>query len=77
MDSLEAPLGLPAGTFRKLHPEDQLSGSETRVIRKPAEGEAGHIGEGNKGGVKGASIGAHTDFGSCELARIEEVGLES
>lgn len=60
MDSLEAPLGLPSGAFRKLHPDDQLSGSETRVIRKPAEGEAGFVVEGKKGGVQGASIGAHT-----------------
>lgn len=67
MDALEGPLGLPVGTLRKLHPDDQLSGSETRVIRKPAEGETGYVGEGKKGGVQGASIGAHTDFGSCEL----------
>lgn len=67
MDALEGPLGLPAGTFRKLHPDDQLSGSETRVIRKPAEGEKGFVVEGKNGGVQGASIGAHTDFGSCEL----------
>ena len=60
MDSLEEPLGLPTGTLRKLHNDVELSGSETRVIRKPAEGEAGHIGEGKKGGVQGASIGAHT-----------------
>lgn len=60
MDSLEAPLGLPYGTFRKMHTADQLSGSETRVIRKPAEGEAGFVNEGKKGGVQGASIGAHT-----------------
>ncbi|ORY79744.1 Clavaminate synthase-like protein [Leucosporidium creatinivorum] len=67
MDALEGPLGLPSGTFRKLHPDDQLSGSETRVIRKPAEGEQGFVVEGKKGGVQGASIGAHTDFGSFSM----------
>lgn len=65
MTRLEAPLGLPAGTFAKLHDPEQLSGSECRIIRKPAEGETDHVDEGDKGGVKAASIGAHTDFGSC------------
>ncbi|KAK4053174.1 hypothetical protein OIV83_001909 [Microbotryomycetes sp. JL201] len=67
MAALEGPLGLPSGTFRQLHPDDKLSGSETRVIRKPAAGEQGYVEEGNKGGVKGASIGAHTDFGSFSM----------
>lgn len=60
MAALEKPLGLPAGIFRELHPDDKISGSETRVIRKPAEGESGYRPEGNKDNVKGASIGAHT-----------------
>ena len=60
MDALEGPLGLPKGTFRELHTPDKLSGSETRIIRKPAEGESGHIAEGNKGGAPAAAIGAHT-----------------
>lgn len=64
MDRLEEPLGLPAGTFRKLHTPELLTGSECRIIRKPAEGENGHIPEGAHDGKKAASIGAHTDFGS-------------
>lgn len=67
MDRLEEPLGLPAGTFRKLHRPELLTGSECRIIRKPAEGEAGHLAEGAHDGKKAASIGAHTDFGSCEI----------
>ncbi|KAM0792596.1 hypothetical protein ACM66B_005257 [Microbotryomycetes sp. NB124-2] len=67
MEALEEPLGLPKGTFRPLHTEEELSGSETRIIRKPAEGESGFIAEGNKGGAAAASIGAHTDFGSFSM----------
>ncbi|KAM0756384.1 Clavaminate synthase-like protein [Meredithblackwellia eburnea MCA 4105] len=65
MAALEPTIGLPAGTLAKLHPRDQLSGSESRVISKPAEGERGHIPEGDGG--KAAAIGAHTDFGSLSM----------
>ncbi|KAK4058627.1 hypothetical protein OIO90_000071 [Microbotryomycetes sp. JL221] len=67
MEALEEPLGLPQGTFRPLHTPDKLSGSETRIIRKPAEGEDGYIAEGTKGGAPAAAIGAHTDFGSFSM----------
>lgn len=58
MVSLEPSLGLPAGTFARLHPRDKLSGSECRIIQKPAAGEKGHVPEGDGG--KAAAIGAHT-----------------
>ncbi|KAK4053176.1 hypothetical protein OIV83_001911 [Microbotryomycetes sp. JL201] len=66
MEALEEPLGLPKGTFRPLHTPEKLSGSETRIIRKPSESEKGYMPEGNIGG-KAASIGAHTDFGSFSM----------
>lgn len=46
-------LGLSSGTLLKLHPMDEYSGSEARVIRNPPTPQ----------GAKQA-IGSHTDFGS-------------
>lgn len=74
LEALEGPLGLPKGTLRKLHPDDMLSGSETRCIKKPAVGERGYLAEGNKGNVQGASIGAHTDFGSLSILFNRGIG---
>jgi hypothetical protein len=78
MTALEPYLELPAGTFAKLHNREQLSGSESRVITKPAAAERGHLPEQEtKDGQKSASIGAHTDFGSCAspLRQFRRVSL--
>ncbi|KAK4699999.1 hypothetical protein P7C70_g6253, partial [Phenoliferia sp. Uapishka_3] len=58
MVSLEPSLGLPPGTFAGLHPRDRNSGSECRIISKPAAGETNHVPEGDGG--KAAAIGSHT-----------------
>ncbi|GJN87345.1 hypothetical protein Rhopal_000294-T1 [Rhodotorula paludigena] len=64
MGVLEIRLGLPKGTFAALHKEGDISGSESRCILKPAEGEKGYIAEGKSDdGDPAAAIGAHTDFG--------------
>ncbi|KAK4703375.1 hypothetical protein P7C70_g2840, partial [Phenoliferia sp. Uapishka_3] len=65
MISLEPKLGLPTGTFARLHPRDKNSGSECRIISKPAAGEINFLAEGDGG--KAASIGSHTDFGSFSM----------
>jgi isopenicillin N synthase-like dioxygenase len=58
MTALESRLGLPTGTFDKLHMDKDVSGSEVRVIRKPAQGESGHVAEGvGEGGEPAAAIG--------------------
>ena len=64
MTALEKPLELPHGTFAKLHNREQISGSEVRVISKPAPGERGFLAEGNAAdGGKSASIGVRSfDF---------------
>jgi isopenicillin N synthase-like dioxygenase len=46
-------LGLPKGTLANLHQVEAHSGSETRVIKNPANMEN-----------KGQLIGSHTDFGT-------------
>ncbi|GJN87342.1 hypothetical protein Rhopal_000291-T1 [Rhodotorula paludigena] len=64
MSQLEPRLGLPKGTLAALHKEGDISGSESRCILKPAEGEKGHLPEGvGEDGNPAAAIGAHTDFG--------------
>ncbi|GAA5967049.1 hypothetical protein JCM11641_000423 [Rhodosporidiobolus odoratus] len=68
MEVLEVRIGLPKGTLAALHKEGDISGSESRVILKPAEGQRGYLAEG-KGddGNPSAAIGAHTDFGSFSM----------
>ncbi|BGP38552.1 hypothetical protein JCM10450v2_002501 [Rhodotorula kratochvilovae] len=64
MAVLEVRLGLPKGTLAALHKEGDISGSESRCILKPAEGEKGFLKEGEgEDGNPAAAIGAHTDFG--------------
>ncbi|BGP46645.1 hypothetical protein JCM10450v2_002493 [Rhodotorula kratochvilovae] len=65
---LETRIGLPAGTLAALHKEGDISGSESRCILKPAQGEKGYVPEG-KGddGNPAAAIGAHTDFGVLSM----------
>ncbi|BGP38549.1 hypothetical protein JCM10449v2_002484 [Rhodotorula kratochvilovae] len=65
---LEPRIGLPAGTLAALHKEGDISGSESRCILKPAEGDKGYLPEG-KGddGNPAAAIGAHTDFGVLSM----------
>lgn len=61
MARLEPRLGLPVGTLAKLHTDRDLSGSEVRVISKPAQGEKGFLAEGKgENGEPAAAIGAHT-----------------
>ncbi|GAA5873799.1 hypothetical protein JCM8547_005949 [Rhodosporidiobolus lusitaniae] len=68
MSVLEPRIGLPAGTFAKLHKEGDISGSESRCILKPAPGGKGYIPEGvGEDGNPAAAIGAHTDFGSFSM----------
>ncbi|GAA5852365.1 hypothetical protein JCM9279_001177 [Rhodotorula babjevae] len=68
MAALEPRLGLPKGTLAALHKEGDISGSESRCILKPAEGDKGYLPEG-KGddGNPAAAIGAHTDFGVISM----------
>lgn len=58
MAALEPRLGLPKGTLAALHKEGDISGSESRCILKPAEGDKGYLPEG-KGddGNPAAAIG--------------------
>ncbi|GAA5821170.1 hypothetical protein JCM10212_002574 [Sporobolomyces blumeae] len=68
MAALEPRLGLPSGTLGALHKEGDLSGSEARVILKPAPGGKGYLAEGvGEDGNPAAAIGAHTDFGSFSM----------
>jgi len=59
MAALEPRLGLPKGTLAALHKEGDISGSESRCILKPAEGDKGYLPEG-KGddGNPAAAIGS-------------------
>lgn len=58
MGVLEIRLGLPKGTFAALHKEGDISGSESRCILKPAEGEKGYLAEGkSEDGDPAAAIG--------------------
>ena len=54
-------LGLPAGELLKHHARNQLSGSEARVIKKPAAPGMS---------PERQALAAHTDFGS--LVRIAQ-----
>ncbi|KAM0747741.1 Clavaminate synthase-like protein [Meredithblackwellia eburnea MCA 4105] len=68
MGALEPLLDIPSGTLAKLHTKTDLSGSESRVITKPAPGERAFLAEGkDEGGNPAAAIGAHTDFGSFSM----------
>ncbi|GAA5873795.1 hypothetical protein JCM8547_005948 [Rhodosporidiobolus lusitaniae] len=68
MAVLEVRLGLPVGTFAELHRKEDVSGSESRVIRKAAEGDKKFRDEGvGEDGNPAAAIGAHTDFGSFSM----------
>ncbi|GAA5852360.1 hypothetical protein JCM9279_001174 [Rhodotorula babjevae] len=68
MAALEPRLGLPKGTLAALHKEGDISGSESRCILKPAEGEKGFLAEGaGDDGNPAAAIGAHTDFGVISM----------
>ncbi|KAM0749232.1 Clavaminate synthase-like protein [Meredithblackwellia eburnea MCA 4105] len=67
---LEPKIGLPGGTLDKLHANGapHLSGSEARVIYKPAAGTPGVAPEGvGEDGKPSAAIGSHTDFGSFSM----------
>ena len=67
--ALEPRVGLPAGALTALHANGapHLSGSEARVIFKPATGTPGVAPEGTgEDGKPSAAIGSHTDFGSCK-----------
>ncbi|TNY21411.1 hypothetical protein DMC30DRAFT_416084 [Rhodotorula diobovata] len=83
MAVLEVRLGLPKGTLAELHKEGDISGSESRCILKPAEGEKGFLKEGDgDDGNPAAAIGAHTDFGrpsqlltSHTLSRVRAVSM--
>jgi hypothetical protein len=69
LSALEPRVGLPKGALTSLHPngEPHLSGSETRIIFKPATGTPGVAPEGvGEDGKPSAAIGSHTDFGSCK-----------
>jgi len=58
MAALEPRLGLPKGTLAALHKEGDISGSESRCILKPAEGEKGFLAEGEgDDGNPAAAIG--------------------
>lgn len=73
LSALEPRVGLPSGTLLKLHANGppHLSGSEARLIFKPATGALGAVPEGvGEDGKPSAAIGSHTDFGSCELNLI-------
>ena len=77
LTALEPRVGLPKGALTALHAngEPHLSGSEARVIFKPATGTPGVAPEGTgEDGKPSAAIGSHTDFGSCE-SRIRKCKL--
>ncbi|TNY21408.1 Clavaminate synthase-like protein [Rhodotorula diobovata] len=68
MAVLEPRIGLPKGTLAALHKEGDISGSESRCILKPAEGDKGYLPEGKgEDGNPAAAIGAHTDFGVLSM----------
>ena len=55
MDVFNDRLGLPKGTLANFHRDDEPSGSEARVIKKPPSREESPDRQ---------AIGSHTDFGS-------------
>jgi len=58
MAVLEPRIGLPKGTLAALHKEGDISGSESRCILKPAEGDKGYLPEGKgEDGNPAAAIG--------------------
>lgn len=64
MISLEPFLDLAPGTFAKLHPRDLATGSEARIIFKPAAGTKGAVPEGvGEDGLPASAIGS-----VCRLA---------
>ncbi|KAF8990930.1 Clavaminate synthase-like protein [Cyathus striatus] len=69
LDVLNDKLGLPSGSLLKLHPPDEYSGSEARVIKNPPNPNP------NSGDVKQA-IGSHTDFGSLSFLHNRLGGLQ-
>ncbi|KAG6380554.1 hypothetical protein JVT61DRAFT_4913 [Boletus reticuloceps] len=63
-----APLGLPEGTLERLHPSDEHSGSEARLIKAPPMP--------GKALADTATLGAHTDFGSLSFLHNRLGGLQ-
>lgn len=59
----EARLGLPEGTFARLHDPARPSGGEARCIRTPPH-------------QTGTGVGAHTDFGSLAIVHNRLGGLQ-
>ncbi|KAJ7055816.1 hypothetical protein C8F01DRAFT_1157781 [Mycena amicta] len=57
-------LGLPKGALAKLHPREEFSGSETRVLYSPPAGKDKQ------------AIGSHTDFGSLSFLHNRLGGLQ-
>jgi hypothetical protein len=66
IDCLGRKMGLPKGALDDVHSAQEISGSETRVIKNPPVGEKGV----DKDKV---AIGAHTDFGSLVRGTSSEV----
>ncbi|KAJ7211614.1 Clavaminate synthase-like protein [Mycena pura] len=63
LDVLNDKLGLPKGTLARLHPREDYSGSETRVLYSPP--------------IVGRQVlSAHTDFGSLSLLYNRLGGLQ-
>ncbi|CAK5275904.1 unnamed protein product [Mycena citricolor] len=61
----DAKLGLPVGTLARMHPVEEHSGSEARVIKNPPAPD-----------WKRVAIGAHTDFGSLSFLHNRLGGLQ-
>jgi len=59
-------LGLPEGCLSQLHPIDERSGSEARILRNPPMPH----------NVQKRAIGAHTDFGSLSFLHNRLGGLQ-
>ncbi|KXN87808.1 Leucoanthocyanidin dioxygenase, partial [Leucoagaricus sp. SymC.cos] len=59
-------LGLPEGTLSKLHPPDEYSGCEARIIKNPPMPH----------NIQKRAIGAHTDFGSLSFLHNRLGGLQ-
>jgi len=63
LDALNDKMGLPRGTLAQLHPREEYSGSETRVLYSPPV-------------VDRQVISAHTDFGSLSFLHNRLGGLQ-
>ncbi|BGP14511.1 hypothetical protein JCM10213_000385 [Rhodosporidiobolus nylandii] len=75
MEALEPRIGLPKGTLAALHKEGDISGSESRVILKPAEGERGYLQEGvGEDGNPAAAIGFVASFTLLPLSMLHGRG---